>query len=180
MPEEGVKLLNHTDILSLEEIYEFIEIAVKSGIEKVRITGGEPLIRKNIIELVRKLAKLNPIKDLSLTTNGILLEEMAKPLFEEGLNRINISLDTLNKEKYYAITRGGDLNRVLAGIRAAKSAERRAGRRLRADRLPRSSREPRVPATPECRAPGAVSSLGKPGTQAREHRLRATATRPAQ
>ncbi len=121
MPEEGITLLKHTDILTFEEILGFIEVALASGIDKVRITGGEPLVRKNIIELIGEIAKLKGIKDLSLTTNGILLEQYAKPLFIAGLNRINISLDTIDIDSFASITRGGDLNKVFAGIEAAKA-----------------------------------------------------------
>ena len=96
MPEDGVKLINHNDILSFEEIFEFVKVSVRFGITKVRITGGEPLVRKNIVELVRQLSQIKELEDLSLTTNAILLKEYAKPLFEAGLKRINISLDTLD------------------------------------------------------------------------------------
>ncbi len=122
MPEEGVQLLKHSEILTLEEIFDFVKVAVELGIEKVRITGGEPLIRRNVLELIRNIAALQGIKDLSLTTNGILLEDFAQDLFESGLHRINISLDTLDKDRFYALTRGGDINKVFSGIRAAKLA----------------------------------------------------------
>ena len=122
MPEGGVKLINHSDILTFEEIYEFTKIAVNYGINKVRITGGEPLIRKNIVELVRLLSQIKELQDLSLTTNALLLKEFAKPLFEAGLKRVNISLDTLNSNKFKDITRGGDITKVLEGISTAKEA----------------------------------------------------------
>jgi len=122
MPEEGVKLISHTDILSFDEITEFTRVAVKNGISKVRITGGEPLVRKGIVELVRMIGQIEGISDLSMTTNAILLGKYAIDLKEAGLDRVNISLDTMDKEKYSYITRGGDINAVLEGIDAAIKA----------------------------------------------------------
>jgi cyclic pyranopterin phosphate synthase len=122
MPEKGIKLLKHEDILSFEEIASFAKIAAGKGIDKVRITGGEPLIRKNIAYLIQLLATIDGIKDLSLTTNGILLAEFAKSLKDAGLHRVNISLDTVDPDKYKEITRGGDFNRVMQGIDAAEMA----------------------------------------------------------
>jgi cyclic pyranopterin phosphate synthase len=122
MPEEGIPLMQHKNILTFEEIYEFTKTAVKLGINKVRITGGEPLVRKGIDDLVKMLAGIEGIDDLGMTTNGILLEEYADKLAEAGLDRINISMDTLNPEKYKAITRGGELSMVLRGIFAANKA----------------------------------------------------------
>jgi cyclic pyranopterin phosphate synthase len=122
MPENGVPLLKHDEILSFEEIASFTRIAVANGIDKVRITGGEPLIRKNITYLIQLLSGIHGIKDLSLTTNGILLDEFAKPLKDSGLQRVNISLDTTDPQKYEYITRGGDLKKVMKGIDAAEKA----------------------------------------------------------
>jgi cyclic pyranopterin phosphate synthase len=122
MPEKGIKLLRHKDILSYEEIASFTRIAVGNGFDKVRITGGEPLTRKNIVYLIQLLANIDGIKDLSLTTNGILLSEFAKPLKDAGLNRVNVSLDSVDPVKYEEITRGGDLHRVMHGIDAAETA----------------------------------------------------------
>lgn len=122
MPEEGVKLMSHNDILSFEEITEVVNVAVSLGVDKFRITGGEPLVRKDIVTLISMIASVNGVKDLSMTTNGMFLGELALPLKEAGLKRVNISLDTTNKEKFRTITRGGDLNRVLNGIEAAKEA----------------------------------------------------------
>ena len=122
MPAEGIKLLNHKDILSFEEIIEVIREAVSLGITKVRITGGEPLVRKGIVSLVEKIAYLDGVTDFALTTNGILLSKYAKDLVNAGLHRINISLDTLDPLKFKTITRGGDLEKVLEGIEAAKDA----------------------------------------------------------
>ncbi|MDP3434876.1 MAG: radical SAM protein, partial [Bacteroidota bacterium] len=122
MPEEGIRLLNHADILSFEEITEFANLAVANGITKVRLTGGEPLVRKDIVKLVAMLAAINGLEDLSMTTNGILLSEHAVDLKKAGLNRINISLDTVNPEQYCQITRNGELTKVLEGIDAARDA----------------------------------------------------------
>lgn len=114
--------MNHKDILSFEEITEVVRVAVSHGIDKFRITGGEPLIRKDIVILVSQLASIKGVNDLSMTTNGIFLEELAQPLKEAGLNRVNISLDTINPAKFSEITRGGDLDSVLRGIKAAQDA----------------------------------------------------------
>jgi GTP 3',8-cyclase len=122
MPEEGVLLKKHQDILSFDEIIAVIEIAVKMGINKIRLTGGEPLVRKDIVRLVAMISVVEGVQDLSMTTNGILLGELAAPLKEAGLNRVNISLDTLNRAKYKELTRGGDLDKVLKGIDAAVHA----------------------------------------------------------
>lgn len=122
MPEKGIRLLRHEDILSYEEIVSFTRVAVEKGIDKVRVTGGEPLTRKNIVYLIRLLAKVDGIKDLSLTTNGILLSEFAMPLKDAGLNRVNVSLDAVDPERYGEITRGGDFHRVMRGIDAAETA----------------------------------------------------------
>ncbi|MFZ4523143.1 MAG: GTP 3',8-cyclase MoaA [Bacteroidales bacterium] len=122
MPAEGVKLMDHKDILSFEEIVEVVREAVDLGITKVRITGGEPLVRKGVVSLVEKIAAINGIMDFGLTTNGILLAKFATDLANAGLHRINISLDTLDPERYRAITRGGEIQQVLDGIAAAKDA----------------------------------------------------------
>lgn len=122
MPEEGVPMLRHEDILSLEEIAEVASVATKFGIDKIRVTGGEPLVRKGMVNLIKLLSNLPVVKDLSITTNGILLKAFAQPLAEAGLHRVNISLDTLNSEKYKFITRGGDISKVLEGIKAAQDA----------------------------------------------------------
>ena len=121
MPAEGVKLLKHEEILTFDEIVDFTKVAVSLGISKVRITGGEPLVRKGIVELVQMLSEIEEINDLSMTTNGILLKQFAKPLFDAGIKRINVSLDTLCKEKFSQITRGGNIDDVLSGIAEAKA-----------------------------------------------------------
>ena len=120
MPAEGIKLLDHNDIISYEEILEVVKIAVSFGITKVRITGGEPLVRKGVVFLVEEIAKIEGIRDLGLTTNGLLLGQFAEPLAKAGLHRINISLDTTDPERYREITRGGDIHKVFEGIEAAK------------------------------------------------------------
>lgn len=122
MPEEGIQLLRHEDILSFDEIVGFTKAAVKRGIEKVRITGGEPLVRRGIVTLVGMISRIEGIKDLSMTTNGVLLKNFAEDLKAAGLKRINISLDTINPEKFFYITRGGNLSDVFDGIETAKRA----------------------------------------------------------
>jgi cyclic pyranopterin phosphate synthase len=122
MPEEGINLLRHEDILTFDEITDFIKTAVANGITKVRITGGEPLVRKGIVTLVNMISGIGGIKDLSMTTNGTLLEHFANDLKSASLQRINISLDTVDPEKYSYITRTGNLNDVFKGIEAAKKA----------------------------------------------------------
>ena len=107
------------EVLSFEELHQLSLAAVAAGIKKIRITGGEPLIRKGIVELCRMLAGIDGLKELSLTTNGVLLKQFAEPLFHAGLQRVNISLDTLNREKFKKITGRDLLFNVLAGIREA-------------------------------------------------------------
>jgi cyclic pyranopterin phosphate synthase len=122
MPEEGVEMLDHRQILSFEEIVEIVNAAVIMGVNKVRITGGEPLVRKGVVDLVKMLSTIKGINDLSMTSNGILLTEFAPALKEAGLQRVNISLDTVDPERYIFLTRGGDLTKALKGIEAAKKA----------------------------------------------------------
>jgi cyclic pyranopterin phosphate synthase len=122
MPAEGVKLLDHRDILSFEEIEAVTLEAVNMGITKVRITGGEPLVRKGIVSLIKRIACIEGINDFGLTTNGILLSGFAADLAAAGLHRINVSLDTLDPVKYRAITRGGEIHKVFEGIEAALKA----------------------------------------------------------
>ena len=120
MPEEGVKMISHEDVLSFEEILEIVEVAAKFGIDKVRLTGGEPLTRRDILSLVLMLANVKGIKDLSMTTNGVLLEKYALPLKEAGLHRLNVSLDTIDRAKYKEITRFDNLDSVLRGLHHAR------------------------------------------------------------
>lgn len=116
MPEEGIVKKTHNDIMRFEDLEKVISAFAALGIKKVRFTGGEPLILKGIEKLIKYTSSLPSIEDVSLTTNGILLADMADGLKKSGLNRVNISLDTLNNKKFYEITRGGDLNKVLTAI----------------------------------------------------------------
>lgn len=119
-PKEGISMQGHEDILRYEEIIRVISIAVKMGLIKVRVTGGEPLVRRGCVEFLSALKRIDGLKDISLTTNGILLAEFAQKIFDAGIHRINISLDSLNKDKYFRITRGGHLDDVLNGIARAE------------------------------------------------------------
>lgn len=116
MPEKGVDKKSHEDILRYEEIERIISACATLGIKKVRFTGGEPLIMKDIDKLIMNTSEIPGIKDISLTTNGILLGDMAEDLKKAGLKRVNISIDTLKEQKYKEITRGGDINMVFEGI----------------------------------------------------------------
>lgn len=122
MPEEGAPIAPKEHILTYEEIERLLRIAAELGVRKVRLTGGEPLVRKDIVLLVEKIAAIAGIEDLSLTTNGFLLERYARSLADAGLKRVNISLDTLRPERFEAIARRGRLEDVLAGIEAALAA----------------------------------------------------------
>jgi GTP 3',8-cyclase len=121
MPEQ-VEFLPRTALLSFEEIERFVRIAVTLGIDKVRLTGGEPLVRRNIPALVEKLAAIGGLKDIGLTTNGILLAPMARALRDAGLERINVSLDTMDAAKFQRLTRRSGFEQVIEGILAAKDA----------------------------------------------------------
>lgn len=123
MPAEGVPLKKHEDILSFNEIAEIVKVGTQLGLKKIRLTGGEPLVRKELPKLVKMIAEIDGIEDIGLTTNGVFLSQLAVQLKEAGLNRVNISLDTLNPEKFRKITRTGNLNDVLKGIDAAIEAE---------------------------------------------------------
>lgn len=122
MPEEGVTLLPRAGILSFEEIVDLVREGVALGIDKIRLTGGEPLLRRNVTELVAALAAIRGVTDLAMTTNGCRLADLAVPLRRAGLRRINISLDSLDPVSFAEITRGGNLHEVLAGIDAAAAA----------------------------------------------------------
>jgi cyclic pyranopterin phosphate synthase len=119
MPEEGIAIIPHEEILTYEEILRIVRVFAIEGISKIRLTGGEPLVRKGIVDFVSRLSQIEEIKDLSLTTNGILLKEFAQDLKKAGLKRINISLDSLQKERFFQITRKDDFKRVWAGIEEA-------------------------------------------------------------
>lgn len=116
MPEEGIIKLRHEDIMSIEEILEVAKAGAQLGIKKLRLTGGEPLVRKGILDLCRGLGQIKEIQDLGMTTNGSLLYPMLEDLKEAGVSRLNISLDTLDRDKFKLISRGHDLNRVLRSI----------------------------------------------------------------
>lgn len=119
---EDMTFLPRAQVLSLEEIYAIAETFTELGVTKIRITGGEPLVRKGALDLLARLGKLESLHELVLTTNGSQLDTMALPLKQAGVKRINISLDTLDAGKFKAITRTGDLNQVLSGIDAARNA----------------------------------------------------------
>ena len=122
MPQEGVPLIGDSDILSFEEIAAITRACVARGVDKVRITGGEPLLRKGIVRLISMIAAIDNILDIAMTTNGIVLTEFAEKLAQAGLGRVNVSLDTLDPDRYREITRRGDLRDVLRGIEAARKA----------------------------------------------------------
>jgi GTP 3',8-cyclase len=123
MPEEGIRLMSHLDLLSYEEIITLVKAAAELGIDKVRLTGGEPLVRAGVSDLVKMIADIDTIKDISMTTNGSRLAKYAAELKEAGLDRVNVSLDTLKPERFHQITRCGNLEDTLNGIAAAKEAD---------------------------------------------------------
>jgi cyclic pyranopterin phosphate synthase len=120
MPESGIEHIPRSELLSYEEIYLVARAAAELGINKLRLTGGEPLVRSHLSRLIRMLAQIEGIDDISLTTNGMLLEKYAAELKEAGLKRVNVSLDSLQEEKLRGITRAGNLQDVLKGIMAAQ------------------------------------------------------------
>lgn len=122
MPEHGVPKRAHSEICSLEELCDMAAAAVSLGVRKVRITGGEPLVRRGVVSLCQMLRALPGLEELCLTTNGVYLPELAAPLREAGVDRLNISLDTLRPERYRSITRIGELSSVLRGLDAAEAA----------------------------------------------------------
>ena len=122
MPEDGVCHKNHSQMLRNEEMLEFVRVAAAEGVRKVRLTGGEPLIRRGIVSLIKEIKAIPGIEDIAMTTNAILLKGQAKALKEAGLDRVNISLDTLNPHTFSEITRGGKLQEALDGIDAALEA----------------------------------------------------------
>jgi len=122
MPEEGVQFMDRAEILTFEEIERFVRAAVPLGITKLRITGGEPLVRRDLPNLIEKLAAIEGIRDIALTTNAVLLGQQAQALYNAGLRRLNIHLDTLDRERFQQITRRDDLPKVLNGIAAAVAA----------------------------------------------------------
>jgi GTP 3',8-cyclase len=120
MPETDVKFQPREQLLTFEEIERFVRVAVTLGVRKLRITGGEPLVRKDLAKLIRKLTAIEGIADLALTTNGVLLAAQAAELYDAGLRRINVHLDTLDRERFKTITRRDDLDRVLEGIEVCR------------------------------------------------------------
>ncbi len=122
MPERGIELIPKDEILSLEEIADVVRVAADLGVRKIRLTGGEPLVRQGIVDLTDMIRKIKGIEEIGMTTNGVLLAQYADDLKKAGLNRVNVSLDSVSPEKYSEITRGGDLEAVFAGIRAAIKA----------------------------------------------------------
>ncbi len=118
--EEEMVFMDRSELLTFEEIARFVRIGSPLGIDKIRLTGGEPLLRKELHRLVEMLCVIPGIKDIGITTNGILFAEHAQRLYDAGLRRINFSLDTLNPDRFRQLTRRDGLDRVIAGIRAAK------------------------------------------------------------
>lgn len=122
MPEEGVQFLSHSEILSYEEMLRVVSLCVRKGIRKVRLTGGEPLVRKGIIPFIERLGEIDGLEEITLTTNGVLLKEFARPLRECGICRVNVSMDTLRPERFSRITRRDFFERIWEGIAEAESA----------------------------------------------------------
>jgi len=119
MPKEGVPFLPQEQILSFDEVERICKIGVRLGITKIKLTGGEPLVRQNLPELVGRLKNLSGIEEVTLTTNGILLKEQVKDFVSKGLDSVNISIDTLDEQRYFQLTRGGDVKKALEGMEAA-------------------------------------------------------------
>lgn len=119
MPEKGICKMNHTDILSIEEIVKIVKIASKHGIKKIRLTGGEPLVRRGFFTLCKEISKIENIQEICITTNGTYFYNLAEKLFSLKVKRVNFSLDTLSEKKYTDITRGGDIKKVLNSIKKA-------------------------------------------------------------
>ncbi len=122
MPEDGIRnKIPHDDMLSLEELYEITKAFVDLGINKIRFTGGEPLVRYGAVDFIKRVNALEGVREVTLTTNGIMLNDYLDELLDAGVKRLNISLDTLDPEKYKKITRGGDIHRVLTAIENARA-----------------------------------------------------------
>jgi len=122
MPEEGIQFQPHSEILTYEEMLRIVRLCVRSGIRKVRLTGGEPLVRRGILPFIENLCKIEHLQEIAMTTNGVLLKEYARDLRRSGLRCINVSMDTLNSERYRQITRGGSFEQVWEGIEEAEEA----------------------------------------------------------
>lgn len=121
MPEDAVNFQPKPEILTFEEVERFVRVAVSLGVNKIRLTGGEPLLRKDLPVLIEKIARIPGVKDLAMTTNGVLLTQHAKALYDAGLRRLNVHLDTLDPDRFRHITRRDDFHRVLEGIELARS-----------------------------------------------------------
>ncbi len=119
MPPQGVTFKPHSSILRYEEIIKIVEVGTELGIKKVRITGGEPLVRQGVVDLIKELRKISALEDITMTTNGVLLPKYAFALKRAGLSRVNISLDSLNPDTYKTITRRGEFSQAIEGIKAA-------------------------------------------------------------
>jgi len=122
MPEEGFRFVPHTEVLTYEEMLRVVSLCVLQGIRKVRLTGGEPLVRKGIIPFIEKLCGIEGLEEITLTTNGVLLKDFARPLRDCGICRINVSMDTLRPERFFQITKRDYFDRVWKGIEEAESA----------------------------------------------------------
>jgi len=122
MPAEGIDFRPREELLADDELVLLVKVAAELGVTRVRLTGGEPTVRPGVVDLVRQIAAIPGIEDVAMTTNGLLLEYLAKPMAEAGLRRVNVSLDTMDPEKFFRITRGGRVEKVLAGIAAAEAA----------------------------------------------------------
>ncbi len=122
MPADGIDFRPPEDLLSDGELVLLVKVAAELGVTRVRLTGGEPTVRPGVVDLVRRIAAISGIEDVAMTTNGLLLEYLAAPLAEAGLRRVNISLDTMDPQKFFRITRGGRVDKVLGGIAAAERA----------------------------------------------------------
>lgn len=120
MPEKGINSLSHNEIISYEDILRFVGVLANHGVNKIRITGGEPLVRKGVTEFIGNLNKISGINDISMTTNAVLLDKFAQALYDAGLKRINISLDSLKEDRFNQITRFGGLQSVFNGLKLAK------------------------------------------------------------
>ena len=120
MPETGVQFVERREILDFEEIERFVRIGVSLGIRKLRITGGEPLLRRDLPVLIGRLSAIPGIQDMALTTNGVLLPQLAEPLYQAGLRRLNVHLDTLDRQRFLQITRRDEIEKVLAGLAVCK------------------------------------------------------------
>jgi GTP 3',8-cyclase len=124
MPAEGLEWLAKPELLTFEELHRLVAVMARMGVREIRLTGGEPLVRRDLPDLVRRLAHVAGVEDLSLTTNGVLLDRLAVPLADAGLRRLNVSLDSLSHTRFAEITRRDALDRVLAGLAAAEREPR--------------------------------------------------------